>query len=231
VKILVADDHPLIREALQHVLTELDSAVILLEAANGESVRRLVAEHADLDLLLLDLRLPGVNGFDLLDALRRDYPPLPIVVLSALDDPGTVKAVLARGAMGFIPKSSPHQVMLSALRLVVSGGRYLPPELIAGDATAVSSYDSVPAAGAPISAAGLGLTERQQQVLALMAQGKSNKQICRELGLAEATVKIHVTAILKALKVTSRAQAIVSVNRLGLRFDRTAGAGAQPAKP
>ena len=230
-KILVADDHPLIREALQHVLTELDSAVMLLEAANGESVRRLVAGHADLDLLLLDLRLPGVSGFELLDELRRDYPPLPIVVLSALDDAGTVKAVLARGAMGFIPKSSPHQVMLSALRLVISGGRYLPPELLTGDAMEASSYDSVAATEAPVSAAGLGLTPRQQEVLGLMAQGKSNKQICRDLGLAEATVKIHVTAILKALKVTSRAQAIVSVNRLGLRFDRTGSASVQPAKP
>jgi len=231
VKVLVADDHPLIREALQNVLVELDGAVTSLEAANGDGVRRLVAGHADLDLLLLDLMLPGVSGFELLDELRRDYPSLPIVVLSALDDPGTVKAVLARRAMGFIPKSSPHQVMLSALRLVVSGGRYLPPELIARDATAVSSYGFNPVAGAPVSAAGLGLTGRQQQVLALMAQGKSNKQICRELGLAEATVKIHVTAILRALGVTSRAQAIVSVNRLGLRFDRTGEATPHPSKP
>lgn len=230
-KILVADDHPLIREALQHVLTELDSAVVMLETANGEGVRRLAAGHADLDLVLLDLRLPGVGGFELLDELRRDYPALPIVVLSALDDPVTVKAVLARGAMGFIPKSSPHQVMLSALRLVVSGGRYLPPELIAGDAMEASSYQSVAAAEAPVSAAGLGLTARQQQVLALVAQGKSNKQICRDLGLAEATVKIHVTAILKALRVTSRAQAIVSVNRLGLHFDRNGRTSVQPAKP
>jgi DNA-binding NarL/FixJ family response regulator len=168
--------------------------------------------------------------------LRRDYPTLPLVVLSALDDPGTVKAVLAGGALGFIPKSSPHKVMVQALRLVLAGGRYLPPELmpeLAGD-----DWASVPAPAARPGTAGgasaetLGLTGRQQQVLALLAQGKSNKQICRVLGLAEATVKVHVSAVLKALKVTSRTQAIVMVNRLGLQVEGTGGAaGEPPPKP
>ena len=225
-KILVADDHPLIREALQHVLTELDPAVDLLEADTADGVRRVVAKHADLDLALLDLRLPGVTSLELLDELRRDHPTLPILVVSALDDAGTVRAALGRGAMGFIPKSSPHPIMLGALRLVVSGGRYLPPQLMEFDAAPALDVE-VPAP-AP-TAASLGLTGRQRQVLALMAQGKSNKQICRELALAEATVKIHVTAILRALKVTSRAQAIVAVNRLGLRIDAIAGTAAQPA--
>ncbi len=130
VKILVADDHPLIREALAQVLRELDSGVSVLEAADGGAVRRLVAEHSDLDLVLLDICLPGVSGLDLFDELRCDYPALPLVALSALDDPGTVKAVLAGGAMGFIPKSCSHPVMVNALRLVLSGGRYLPPELM-----------------------------------------------------------------------------------------------------
>jgi DNA-binding NarL/FixJ family response regulator len=214
VKILVADDHPLIREALGHVLRELESGVTIIEAAEADRVRQLVAEHADLDLLLLDLRLPGVRGLELFNDLRRDHPALPIVAVSALDDPGTVRAVLSGGAMGFIPKSSSHQVMVSALRLVLSGGRYLPPELIAGEATAAPPATA--GFNDAATATDFGLTERQRQVLALMAQGRSNKQICRELNLAEATVKIHVTAILRALKVTSRAQAIVAVNRLGL---------------
>jgi len=128
-------------------------------------------------------------------------------VVSALEDPGTVRSALARGAMGFIPKSSSNEVMLNALRLVLSGGRYLPPEILSGDGSA---------AAPPSSIDQVHLTDRQREVLALMVQGKSNKHICRELGLAEATVKIHVTAILRALRVTSRAQAIVAVNQLGL---------------
>jgi DNA-binding NarL/FixJ family response regulator len=232
VKILVADDHPLLREALLPVLREVEGGVTPIEAADGEAVRRLAAEHPDFDLVLLDICLPGVRGLDLFEDLRRDYPALPLVVLSALDDPGTVKAVLAKGALGFIPKSSPHQVMVQALRLVLAGGRYLPPELmpeLAGeDWAARPSRAASPGTPAAVSVVTLGLTERQQQVLALMAQGKSNKQICRDLGLAEATVKIHVSAVLKALKVTSRTQAVVAINRLGLRIEGPGSAGGEP---
>ncbi len=218
-KILVADDHPLLREALAQVLRELDNEVAVLEAADGEAVRRLAAEHPDLDLVLLDICLPGVNGLELFDELRGDYPALPLVALSALDDPRTVKAVLAKGALGYVPKSSSHPVMVNALRLVLSGGRYLPPEIIADEWASAAGLGSNLGTRTAVSVADLGLTERQQQVLALMAQGKSNKLICRELGLAEATVKIHVTAVLRALKVTSRTQAVVMLNRLGLRLE------------
>jgi DNA-binding NarL/FixJ family response regulator len=227
VKILVADDHPLLREALLPVLRELEGGVTPIEAADGDAVRRLAAEHPDLDLVLLDLCLPGVRGLTLFEDLRRGYPALPLVVLSALDDPGTVRAVLAGGALGFIPKSSPHQVMVQALRLVLAGGRYLPPELM--PELAGEDWASVPAPAASPGTAGgasaetLGLTERQHQVLALLAQGKSNKQICRALGVAEATVKVHVTAVLKALRVISRAQAVVAINRLGLRSEGPGG--------
>ena len=218
-KILVADDHPLIREALVHVLWELDSEVAVLEAVDGEAVRRLAAGHTDLDLVLLDICLPDVSGLDLFVELRGDYPALPLVALSALDDPRTVKAVLAGGAMGYVPKSSSHPVMVNALRLVLSGGRYLPPELIADDWAALAGRGTSLGTRVAVSVEDLGLTERQRQVLALMAQGKSNKLICRELGLAEGTVKIHVTAVLRALKVTSRTQAVVTINRLGLRLE------------
>lgn len=208
-KILVADDHPLIREAFRHLLTELERDVVVLEAGDCDSACRLIEQLPDLDLVLLDLRLPGAGGFATLEKLRNNHPALPVVVVSALEDASTVRAALARGAMGFIPKSSSNDVMLSALRLVLSGGRYLPPEILSGDG----------AAAPPSSFADVHLTDRQREVLALVIQGKSNKHICRELGLAEATVKIHVTAILRALKVTSRAQAIVAVNQLGLSPD------------
>jgi DNA-binding NarL/FixJ family response regulator len=229
VKILVADDHPLVREALAGVCRELDGGVIVVEAIDGEGVRRMAAEHSDLDLVLLDICLPGVSGLELFDELRRDHPALPLVALSALDDPATVKAVLAGGALGFIPKSSSHQVMVNALRLVLSGGRYLPPELMADEWASAPARPASPGTRAvPVEA--LGLTERQQQVLALMAQGKSNKLICRELGLAEPTVKIHVSAVLKALKVKSRTEAVVLINRLGLQLDQPGATGGQSAK-
>lgn len=215
-KILVADDHALIREALRHVLKELDGDVTVLEARDGDGACRLVEEHTDLDLLLLDLNLPGTSGFATLAELRRNHAALPVVILSAQEDATTMRATLDGGAMGFIPKSANNAVMLGALRLVLSGGRYVPPELL--DATPGVALSDAPLS-APKSPAELGLTERQLDVLALMAQGKSNKQICRDLGLAEATVKIHVTAVLRTLKVTSRAQAIVAVNRLGLAFE------------
>jgi len=207
VKILVADDHALIREAFRHLLSGQVSGATVLEAGDCEAAYQLIEQHSDLDLVLLDLRLPGTGGMAMLEKLRADHPTLPIVVVSALEDPGTVRSALARGAMGFIPKSSSNEVMLNALRLVLSGGRYLPPEILSGDGSA---------AAPPSSIDQVHLTDRQREVLALMVQGKSNKHICRELGLAEATVKIHVTAILRALRVTSRAQAIVAVNQLGL---------------
>ena len=206
-QILVADDHALIREALRHLLQELDSSTTVIEAVDGESARNFIAAHPQLDLALLDLKLPGVNGLDLLADLRRGYPELPIVVLSGTEDAATMRAVLDRGAMGFIPKSSSNRVMLGALQLVLAGGRYLPPQLFSAVAAASGSLVD------------LKLTDRQRDVLRLIVQGQSNKQICRELGLAEPTVKIHVTAILRALQVTSRAQAIVAVNRLGLHLD------------
>lgn len=203
-KILIADDHPLLRDALSQLLRTLVSQVILLEAADGDAVHRLVQEHPDLDLLLLDIGLPGVRGLDLFHELRQDQPTLPLVAFSGIEDPDTVRAVLAGGAMGFIPKSSPPPVMLNALRLVLAGGCYLPPAALAA---------AVPA---EVTAAALGLTERQQQVLHCLARGLANKEICRVLGLAEATVKIHVSAILKALRVTSRTQAVIRATQLGL---------------
>jgi DNA-binding NarL/FixJ family response regulator len=205
-KILIADDHPLLRDALSQLLRTLESQVILLEAAEGDAVRRLVQEHPDLDLLLLDIGLPGVRGLDLFHELRQHQPTLPLVAFSGIEDPDTVRAVLAGGAVGFIPKSSPPPVMLNALRLVLAGGCYLPPAVLAEAA----------AAPAEVTAAALGLTERQQQVLHCLARGLANKEICRVLGLAEATVKIHVSAILKALRVTSRTQAVIRATQLGL---------------
>ena len=179
---------------------------------------RLIEEHADdFGLILLDLTLPDRNGFSVLAELRERYPAISIVVLSAQQDRASVMKALDLGALGFIPKSANRDVMVSALQLVFAGGIYIPPEILArenepGTESSTKRTASDRPHGSP---ADFGLTERQLDVLALMMRGKSNKAICRLLDLAEPTVKNHVTAILKALKVTNRTEAVVAVNELG----------------
>jgi DNA-binding NarL/FixJ family response regulator len=230
-KVLIADDHPLVREALKNVLKALDDQVIIVEAPDCSTALSQAEEHQDLDLILSDLELPDIGGFALLTELRTRHPTIPVVVLSGHEDRDSVMEGLERGAMGFIPKSSPNEVMLSALRLVLSGGKYLPPQVLAttGSPSAGTGRGAGFSEGKVVrSAADLGLTERQQQVLALLMHGKSNKLICRELGVAERTVKIHVSAVLKALNVTSRTQAVIAVERLGLKVDPPGDSGGAP---
>lgn len=220
-KILVVDDHPLIRQALRQVLTALDDKLEFLEASDCPAAVDLVARNPDITLILLDLSLPGSDGFEALRELRERHAAVPVVVLSASDQPEVVTRAIDGGAMGFIPKTSTSEILLNALRLVLAGGVYLPLEVLRRGPSAETAAVSAPA---PVAARELrnpreiGLTERQSQVLALMVQGKPNKLICRELNLAEGTVKIHVTAILKALNVTNRTQAVIAVSKLGLKL-------------
>jgi DNA-binding NarL/FixJ family response regulator len=212
-KILVVDDHVFIREALRGVLKELDGAATILEASDGGQAMRLIEEHGDLGLVLLDLTLPDRDGFSLLAELRERYPAVSIVVMSALQDRDHVAKVLDLGALGFIPKSAQREVMLSALKLVFSGGIYIPPQILAREEPSPVQPRPKQSDRAAASPAQLGLTERQVEVLALMMQGKSNKAIV--LDLAALTVKNHVTAILKALKVNNRTEAVIAVGELG----------------
>jgi DNA-binding NarL/FixJ family response regulator len=217
-KILVVDDHVLIRDALRGVLKELKGEADVLEASDCRQAMALIAENAnDLGLILLDLNLPDRDGFSALSELRERYPGISVVVLSGQHDRSSVVKALDLGALGFIPKSGQREVMLSALQLVFAGGIYIPPEILNHDGLTTPPPDAKPSGGGrpPASPSDLGLTERQIDVLALMMQGKSNKAICRVLDLAEPTVKNHVTAILKALKVTNRTEAVIAVRELG----------------
>jgi len=202
-RVLVVDDHPLIRDAMASVLARLDTAVRVDGAADCAAGFALAEQPPEADLLLLDLALPGLSGLPALRAWRQRYPTLPVVVLSGDGDAATMRAVLDAGAAGFVPKSTPSDVLLAALRLVLEGGRYLPAELLR----------AAPAAPAPDVT---GLTPRQREVLRLLARGVPNKLIGRELGLAERTVKAHVTAVMRALQVDSRTQAALAAARLGL---------------
>ena len=207
-KILIVDDHPLILHALAQVLPELDPRLEVLGAANRVETLTLLARHPDCELVLLDLTLPGARGLDLLAELRRDRPLLPIVVLSATHDRATVGAAIAAGARGFIAKTASPNELLDAIDTVLSGGRHI-----------TTAFRSAPRIiqGVPVDA--LGLTQRQSDVLVLLVQGKPNKLICRDLQLSEGTVKVHVSAILKALNVHSRSQAIVELARRGITVE------------
>lgn len=218
-KLVVVDDHPLILDALKHVLQQLQGEVTVLSAKSGRNAHDLLARHPDVNLVLLDINLPDCSGLELLPELRSSYPGVPVVMLSGSGEREDVLRALNLGAMGYIPKSSASEVILGALRLVLSGGIYLPPEALDRHQPLDDPLAGRPGAGTPRTPLDLGLTERQSQVLALMVRGMPNKQICRELQLAEGTVKVHVASILRALNVTNRTQAVIEVSRLGLRLD------------
>jgi DNA-binding NarL/FixJ family response regulator len=229
VKILIVDDHPLVRDAMSRIVVELAETVEVLEAADcarGLELARDVPDVADVDLVLLDLDLPGVRGFEALEQFRRGHPALPVVVVSMYHDADTVREVIRRGAMGLIPKVYSKEIILGALRLVLSGAVYVPPQAMA-EAVGAAARQSPGHAAMSLSRLGeLGLTPRQGQVLALMMRGLSNKDICRDLGLAQRTVKLHVTAVLNTLRVSSRTQAVIAAAQLGLNAENLArGAG------
>ena len=207
-KILVVDDHPLIQEALANALPELHAPVEVVAAIDREQTLTALARHPDCALVLLDLTLPGAHGLDLLVELRRDYPRVPIVVLSATHDRATVGSAMAAGAQGYIAKTSTPDELIDAVQTVLEGGKSV---------TSDFAKSSVSLLGVPGDT--LGLTQRQADVLRLLIQGKPNKLICRDLRLSEGTVKVHVSAILKALNVRSRAQAIAELTRRGVTIE------------
>jgi DNA-binding NarL/FixJ family response regulator len=208
-RILVVDDHPLIQVALRHVLTEIEATVELFQAHDAVAARARLAERPDIELILLDLALPGRDGFELLRELRVDWPGIPVLVLSATHDSNTIETALDMGAMGFIPKTANARQLIDALRLVLAGGIYVPTD------TGVEGIRMRPVS----RPSELGLTMRQADVLKLLVQGKPNKLICRDLRLSEGTVKVHVSAILRALNVHTRTQVVIELARRGVRLE------------
>lgn len=197
-KILIVDDHALVREGLMQTLRQLEEGVTCSGAENADEALHLLQQD-DYSMMLLDLMLPGINGMSFLGVLRKRYPALPVVVLSALDDPDTMARAMRHGASGFVPKSSSGEELLAALRLVLSGTVFLPPHMDkAGGRSLTERY---------------GITAGQMRVLELLSQGKTNREIANLLGLTEGTVKVHVSAIFKALNVTNRSQALLIMNK------------------
>ncbi len=227
-KVLLVDDHPLILSALQAVIQGLGDDVTVFGVASADEARKALQQDAGFDLALLDLGLGEVDGFDLLAEMRANYPALPVVVVSATERTADVIRAIDMGAMGFVPKRASNRDLFEALRMVMSGGVYIPPMML-GLPPPPPGGDTVPAVmrhapEQPIPVAepqqklrsfeSLGLTPRQADVLALLLQGMPNKLIARELSLSVETVKDHVAAVLRALGVNSRTQAVLAISQM-----------------
>ena len=213
--VLLVDDHALFREGLALLLKSLVQDLQVHEAGSGEEALMRLAGESHIDLVLMDIHLPGMDGLEGIRRVHVQWPDQMVVALSSQDDRDTVLAAIDAGALGFIPKSASSSQLADALRVILARGIYLPQ-------SAMQDKLRSPL-GAPsperMRAADLGLTPRQTDVLWLILQGKPAKLICRELNLSASTVKVHTSAVLRALNVTSRTQAVVAAGRLGLRFN------------
>ena len=204
--LLIADDHPLFRGALREAVTGLFSRVDVSEAGTFEEVTDLVERGGDVDLILLDLSMPGIRGFSGLMYLRAQYPSLPVVVVSANDDPAVIRRCMEFGASGFIPKTLGVEALRAAVARVLQGEVWTPPDV---DLARQSDAET-----AALIARLSTLTPQQVRVLMMLSGGLLNKQIAYELGVSEATVKAHVSAILQKLGVESRTQAVIAAGRI-----------------
>ena len=207
-KILIADDHPLFREAIHNVISDGFPGSEVMETADLDSALALTREHDDLDLILLDLNMPGMHGLNGLINLRNEAPTIPVVIVSAEQDKQVVLQAITYGAVGFITKSSPRSQMTDAIEQILNGNVYLPPDIIRTQKSPMGCrLNETPAFAPELLQA---LTRKQLLVLERMTKGESNKQIAYTLEIAETTVKAHVSAILRKLNVHNRVQAILS---------------------
>jgi DNA-binding NarL/FixJ family response regulator len=223
-KILLVDDHVLFREGIALLLRSLVADDSLYQAGTCEEALARVAQDPSIELVLMDINLPGTSGINAIALIRAQFPLIPVVGLSSSDDKQTILDAIDAGAMGFIPKSSSSAVLFAALQLVLSKGIYIPPEAFLRErrtGTRVATRNGADKFNSleHSTPRDLGLTPRQSDVLFLILQGKSAKAIAKDLSLSSSTVKIHTSAALRALNVTTRTQAVIAAGRLGLRFD------------
>ena len=243
-KVLLVDDHPLILSALQAVIEGLREGVQVVGVEDATQAHAALVKDGDFDLVLLDLALGDVDGFEVLADLRERYPTLPVVVISATERHADVIRAVDMGAMGFVPKRTSNRELTDALAMVMSGGVYLPPAIVGlqggGTESARAAAAALPGSIAALSRVephqvaqrhidSIGLTPRQTEVLSLLLQGLPNKLIARELKVSVETVKDHVAAVLQALGVSSRTQAVLAVSQMNQ--GQTAGAGFGVRKP
>jgi len=229
-KVLIADDHALIRQGMAHALLDKSVASAIVEAEDKDSVIQQLESEPDIDIVLLDLFMPGTREFDLLCKLCDVYPELKVIVVSAAEEPHYMRKSIDYGAAGFIPKSASMDIMLSAIQLVKSGGIYIPPGMMQTTAVSNRGEENPQYSDAgenssntenlsDVVEAAKNLTNRQKQVLALLARGMSNKEVARELSVSEHTVKIHVTAILRLFRASNRTEVVVKTRNAKILDD------------
>ncbi|MDH3209453.1 MAG: response regulator transcription factor [Burkholderiaceae bacterium] len=227
--VLVVDDHTLVRDGIELLLAQLGSGFESVGVGTIDAALQHLRDTPGVDLILLDLQLPGTSGMDGLDQLRNHHPDVPVVVVSGRCDKATVLESIKKGAMGFIPKTYSGSLMVGALEYVVRHkGIHLPCEVFLDQAgPAVQPPASTPHEGEMTTPEAIGLTARQAEVLRLILEGKPNKLIARALSISEATVKSHLSAVLRSLNVTTRTGAVIAANRLRLVFP----AATRPSTP
>ena len=210
-RVLLADDHPLFREGLKPVLEKLDDGVELVEAMDYPSafevMHRVGKTLGSVDLALLDLFMPGMEGLEGVMRFRAAFPDVPVVVLSASEQPDNIQTLLAAGALGYLTKASSSDTIINALKLVLNGGVYVPPSLL-------DQQGKQPAPPEPLR--NTALTTRQIDVLRQLAKGLTNKQIAKELEVTEGTIKIHLASVFRILKVQNRTEAVLVAQKMGL---------------
>ncbi|WP_088279272.1 response regulator transcription factor [Ideonella sp. A 288] len=241
-KVLLVDDHPLILSALTAVIHGLDRGIEVVGVLDAGRANAELAAADDFDLVLLDLSLGDTDGFEVLADLRSRYPLLPVVVVSATERHSDMIRAIDMGAMGFVPKRTSNRELVDALAMVTTGGVYLPPAMLgmlsrpvaaselragAGATPSIAELASAEVHQRPASVESLGLTPRQSDVMALLLKGLPNKLIARELKLSVETVKDHVAAVLRALGVSSRTQAVLAVSQM----NQSGGAAPTPTPP
>jgi two-component system, NarL family, nitrate/nitrite response regulator NarL len=210
-KLLIVDDHPVLRDGLAALLMQIGPDTTVLQARDANEGIALVDNHPDLDVVILDLAMPGMEGLQALSEFGRKRPDLPVIVLSSSEDPRDVRRALASGALGYVPKSASQHVLLSAIRLVLNGDLYVPPLILDEKINA-----TVPRTTGTEGASNRLLTARQIEILTLSSEGKPDKTIAATLALSEKTVKTHITAIFKALNVVNRTQAAAAGREQGI---------------
>lgn len=218
-KILIADDHELFLKGLELILEDIEEKPELVLAHNYTDIFNIIEKDTDFQLILTDLAMPGSNWLDAIKKIHKTLPETPIIILSAVFDREIVQKTIEIGAAGYIPKTSSNAIILGAVKLVLSGGAYIPPELLNNSLKnefAVLKQVEKLEQNPPQDEAAKNLTPRQVEVIKLIADGYSNKNIAYKLGLTEGTVKLHVTAILKILNVYNRTAAVMEASRLGI---------------
>lgn len=206
--IIIADDHPLFRGALRQAVSGTFKDLQVIEAGTLEEATAAIQAEPDVDLVLLDLKMPGVNGFSGLTFLRSQYPAIPVIVVSGIEDPVTIRTCIEFGASGYIPKTLSIETMHGAIAAVIAGGQWTPPHIRLDIAADKETVDLVRRLAS--------LTPQQMRVLTMLSEGLLNKQIAYELSVSEATVKAHVSAILMKLGVESRTQAVIAASKIEL---------------